>query len=184
MEISPQDERVIRGFRFLTQKSLIILVNISENDLGKENTIIGELKTLTSPPFTQVIAISAKIESEMAQLSEEDTEIFRQDLGIKESALSRLIRISYKLLGMISFYTYGKDECRAWTIKQGTSAQKAAGVIHTDIEKGFIRAEVVSYDDFKKHGDMNKVKTAGRLRLEGKDYIVKDGDIITFRFNV
>jgi len=85
---------------------------------------------------------------------------------------------------MISFYTYDKDECRAWTIKQGTSAQKAAGAIHTDIEKGFIRAEVAPYDDFKKHGDMNKVKTAGRLRLEGKDYIVKDGDIITFRFNV
>lgn len=184
MEISPTDERLVKGFGFLTQKSLFILINISEESLGEENIMMDDFKDLISPPLTRAIAMSAKIESEMTQLAEEDAAIFRQDLGIKEPALNRLILESYKLLGLISFFTYGKDECRAWTIKQGTNAQKAAGEIHTDLERGFIRAEIASYSDFEECGDMNKVKTAGRQRLEGKDYIVQDGDILTVRFNV
>ena len=129
-------------------------------------------------------AVSAPIEAEMAQLSAEDAQAFRDDLGLKEPGLDRVIRTSYELLGLISFLTAGEDECRAWTIRRGTRAQQAAGEIHSDIERGFIRAEVVAFDDLMKAGSLAACREAATLRLEGKDYVVRDGDVINFRFNV
>ena len=127
---------------------------------------------------------SGQIEHEISQLSDEDREMFLEDMGIKEAALPKLIRTSYELLGLISFFTVGDDECRAWTIRYNTVAQKAAGVIHSDLERGFIRAEVVGYEEFMQYKKLSKCKDAGILRLEGKQYVVQDGDIISVRFNV
>ena len=132
----------------------------------------------------QVIPVCAKLEAEIAELDGEEKAMFLEDLGIHESGLDRLIKCSYSLLGLISFLTYGKDECRAWTIKKGTKAPQAAGKIHTDIERGFIRAEVIAYDDMIKYGGVNAAKEKGQLRSEGKEYVVQDGDMIYFRFNV
>jgi hypothetical protein len=131
-----------------------------------------------------LVAISAPIEAEMAQLSSEDARAFREDLRLEEPGLDRVIRASYALLGLISFLTAGEDECRAWTIRKGTRAQTAAGAIHSDIERGFIRAEVVAYDDLMAAGSLATCRERGTLRLEGKDYVVRDGDVINFRFNV
>jgi hypothetical protein len=129
-------------------------------------------------------AVSAPIESEMAALSAEDARAFREDLGLAEPALDRIIRTSYELLGLVSFLTAGEDECRAWTIRRGTSAHQAAGAIHSDIERGFIRAEVVAFEDLVQAGSLPACRERGTLRLEGKDYVVRDGDVVHFRFNV
>ncbi len=182
--LTESEERLVRGFKFLTQKALLIAINISEDDLKDEEQILALFSEYKAFPYTGAIALSAKIEAEIAVLSKEDADIFMQDLGISEAALTRLIRESYRLCGLISFFTSGEDECRAWTIKDGTNAQKAAGAIHSDLEKGFIRAETVAYSDFKEFGGMSEAKTAGKHRLEGKEYIVKDGDILNIRFNV
>jgi hypothetical protein len=182
--LTDADEKIIRGYKFLTQKALLIVVNISEDGLKDEASVLTPFNEFKALPLSGVIALSAKIEAEIALLSGDDAKAFMQDLGIREAALTRLIRESYKLCGFISFFTYGEDECRAWTIKNGTNAQKAAGAIHSDLEKGFIRAETVAYSDFAQFGGMNEAKAAAKLRLEGKEYIVKDGDILTIRFNV
>jgi hypothetical protein len=131
-----------------------------------------------------LVAVSAPIEAEMAQLSAEDARAFREDLRLEEPGLDRVIRASYALLGLISFLTAGEDECRAWTIRKGTKAQPAAGTIHSDIERGFIRAEVVAFDDLTAAGSLPACRERGTLRLEGKEYVVRDGDVINFRFNV
>lgn len=184
VEMTDKDETLVRGFRFVTQKPLIVLANIADNDLPDEADILKRLEKYAGLPHTRLVALSAKIEAEMAELSEEDAVAFRKDLGIQEPALHRLIRESYALLGLISFFTVGKDECRAWTIPDGATALKAAGAIHSDLEKGFIRAEVTPFGELEKYGNMNEVKAAGRQRLEGKEYRVSDGDIIVIRFNV
>ena len=132
----------------------------------------------------QVIPVCAQLEAEIAQLDSEEKLLFLEDLGIQESGLDRLIRASYALLGLISFLTAGEDECRAWTIRRGTKAPQAAGKIHSDFERGFIRAEVVSYEDLKANGSMNAAKEKGLVRSEGKEYVMQDGDIVLFRFNV
>ncbi len=167
----------LRGYAFLSGKPCIVVLN-SGDDTEPEST---NLKLPSDIPF---IEIKGRLEMEISQLDEEEQEVFRQDLGIEEPATYQLIRESYQLLGLISFFTVGPDEVRAWTIKNGTPAQKAAGAIHSDIEKGFIRAEVVSYDDLMECSNYGAAQKAGKVRLEGKDYIVKDGDIINFRFNV
>lgn len=182
--ISEAEEKLVRGFKFLTQKALLIAINLSEDTLKQEAAALAPFDAYKALPLTGTIALSAKIEAEIAMLPPEDAQVFMQDLGIKEAALTRLIRESYSLCGFISFFTAGEDECRAWTIKKGTNAQKAAGAIHSDLEKGFIRAETVAYADFASFGGINEAKAGGKHRLEGKDYIVKDGDILTIRFNV
>jgi GTP-binding protein YchF len=182
MAFTADEETLLAGFGFLSRKAVIALFNVGEEGAGKElpESYQAELRKLQIPG----LVLSAKVEMEVAQLDELDRQAFLNELGIREPARDRFIRASYSLLDLISFFTTGEDEVKAWTIKQGTTARKAAGKIHSDIERGFIRAEVVSYDDFIRYGSESKCREAGRLRLEGKDYAVLDGDIIHFRFNV
>lgn len=168
----------LKGYKFLSARPILYAWNCPE----------GEEAGIQLPEETTGmthIAVAAKLERELAEIDDpEEKAMFLQDLGISESALDKVISKTYQLLGLISFLTAGEDECRAWPVRIGSTAPQAAGVIHTDFEKGFIRAEVISYDDFLKFGDFKKVKDAGKARLEGKEYIVKDADIIEFRFNV
>jgi len=182
LSFTPDEETLLAGFGFLSRKAVIALFNVGEDGAGKElpDSYREELRKL---PIAG-LALSAKVEMEVAQLDEKDRLAFLSELGISEPARDRFIRASYGLLDLISLFTTGEDEVKAWTIKQGTSARKAAGKIHSDIERGFIRAEVAAYDDFIGYGSEAKCREAGRLRLEGKDYPVQDGDIIHFRFNV
>ena len=151
----------------------------------EDNGYFRSVRELAEKEGAQVLPICAKLEQDIAELDDpEERAMFLADLGIEKSGLDRLIQCSYDLLGLISFLTYGKDECRAWTIKKGTKAPQAAGKIHTDIERGFIRAEVIAYDDMIKYGGVNAAKEKGQLRSEGKEYVVQDGDMIYFRFNV
>jgi len=184
LDIPHDEELMIRGYQFLTLKPLIIVLNINESDITNEDKILESFQDRMNQSFTTFLAISAQIEMEIQQLADEEAEMFRNDLGIKHSAMDKLIRTSYELLGLVSFFTVESDEVRAWTIRKNTHAPQAAGAIHTDFEQGFIRAEVVFYDDFIEHGTMAKCKSEGLVRLEGKDYIVKDGDIIKFRFAI
>ena len=183
MEFSADEEFLIRGYQFLTQKPLILVLNIDENDISNES-LMEPFAVYTTQKGTAALAISAKIEMEIQQLDDEEAEIFRSDLGITESAMGRLIKASYDLIGLLSFLTAGEDEVRAWTIRANTHAPVAGGVIHSDIERGFIRAEIVAYNEFIKRGTLAQCRNEGVLRLEGKDYIVRDGDIINFRFAV
>jgi hypothetical protein len=186
LDLSDEERRRLRNYAFLSEKPVLLAINVGESDLRDaksylERSGLGEFAA--RPGFT-VCALSAPIEAEMAQLSPEDAQAFRDDLGLSEPGLDRVIRTSYALLGLISFLTAGEDECRAWTIRRGTRAQQAAGEIHSDIERGFIRAEVVAYDDLIAAGSLHACREKGTLRLEGKEYVVRDGDVINFRFNV
>ena len=186
LEFSEEEQKAMRHLQFMSIKPEVIVLNVAESDIVSEETgkITAELSGKFKSDQIAVLSLCGKIEMEIAQLTPEEAMIFLDDLGISEPALNRLIRVSYKLLGLISFLTAGEDEVRAWTIKRGLNAQKAAGKIHSDIERGFIRAELVSYDDFIACGGMAGAREKGLLRLEGKTYEVKDGDIINFRFNV
>ena len=187
VELTDDEEACLYDTPLLTRKPVIYVANVSEDDASGEptdNDAYTALKAYAATEHSQVIPICCQIEAEIAELSGEEKAMFLADLGIEESGLDRLIKASYALLGLISFLTAGPDECRAWTIRKGTKAPKAAGKIHSDIERGFIRAEVVAFDDLKKYGTMNSVKEAGALRSEGKEYIMQDGDIVFFRFNV
>ena len=170
---------IIKSLGFLTLKPIVVAVNAGEGQLGQNFDFSGIIES--SVP---VITICVKLEHELSQLDEQSRSEFAADLGITESAVSKFVNSCYSALGLISFLTVGSDEVRAWTIKQGTSALRAAGKIHTDIERGFIRAETMAFDDLKQLGSEKALKAAGKIRLEGKDHIVQDGDIINFRFNV
>src|SRR6476646_8605762 len=185
LELAGDDLRRLRGFQFLTAKPLLVVVNVGESRAAEPLTKIAADTGLT--PFlthtaVAAAAVCAKIELEIAQLEPADAAAFLADLGISESGLDRVIRASYELLGYISFFTVGEDECRAWSIPRGTPAQLAAGEIHSDIARGFVRAEVVSYDALIGRGSMAVCREHGEVRLEGKEYVVQDGDIINFRF--
>ena len=182
LTFTPDEESLLAGFGFLSRKPLLVLLNQSEAQLGQalDPNYVEELRRRG----LDGLALAAKAEMEIAQLDEADRITFLKDIGIEEPARGRFIRASYRLLDLISFFTSGEDEVRAWTITQGTVARKAAGKIHSDIERGFIRAEVVAFEDFIAFGSESKCKEAGKLRLEGKDYVVKDGDIVHFRFAV
>lgn len=186
----PEDEELaawFSGYNLLTAKPTIYAANVAEEDLsddGAGNENVRKVREYAKTENSEVFTICAKIEEEISELDEEEKAMFLEDLGLKESGLDKLIKASYSLLGLISFLTSGEDETRAWTIRKGTKAPQAAGKIHTDFERGFIRAEVVSYEDLMAHGTMTATKEAGLVRLEGKEYVVKDGDIILFRFNV
>lgn len=183
---SEEDMALIATSDLLSLKPVIYAANTDEDgftDLDG-NQYYQQVKALAEKEGAQVLPICAKLEQDIAELEGEEKQLFLEELGVEESGLDRLIKCSYSLLGLISFLTYGKDECRAWTIKKGTKAPKAAGKIHTDIERGFIRAEVIAYDDMMKCGSVNAAKEKGLLRSEGKEYVVQDGDMIYFRFNV
>jgi GTP-binding protein YchF len=186
LELNEDEKKLIKNYQFLSMCPEIVVLNVGEDDIKSEETksTMDALEHFYKGKNTKVACICAKIEEEIAQLDKDEAAMFLEDLQIDEPALNKLIHLSYDLLGLIPFFTVGKDEVRAWTVRQNTTALKAAGKIHSDIERGFIRAEVISYDDFIGAGDMVKAKEKGTLRLEGKGYIVKDGDIINFRFNV
>lgn len=171
----------VRNYQALSAKPLLIALNLDEEDIGDAEKIVAEARSKITGEKIRIEPFFAKIEMELVQLDEEEKQMFMDEYGIKESALERLIRSAYELLGLQSFFTVGEDECRAWTIRKGMTAQEAAGVIHTDFYNKFIRAEVVSYNDFIEHGSFAKCKEQGVFRLEGKDYIVKDGDILHVR---
>jgi GTP-binding protein YchF len=177
-DFSGEDQKAMRHLQFMSIKPEVIVLNVAEQEVNSETTrkTVSDLQSLFKGRQATVLSMCGKIEMEIAQLS--------PDLGIQEPALDKLIRVSYDLLGLISFLTYGEDEVRAWTIEKGMNAQKAAGRIHSDIERGFIRAEIVSYDDFITSGSLNAAREKGLFRLEGKTYEVKDGDMVNFRFNV
>ena len=183
-EMTPDELMIVHGYQFLTQKPLIVGVNVGESDIANQEKVMAPFADYLSDSSATALAVSAQIEMDIQQLSEEEAEIFQSDLGITESAMARLIRASYDLMGLISYFTVGEDEVRAWTIQHNTKAPQAAGAIHTDFERGFIRAEIVHYDDFIQRKTLPQCKTDGVMRLEGKEYVVKDGDIINFRFNV
>ena len=185
-ECSEEDMALIATSDLLSLKPIIYAANTDEagfTDL-EHNQYYQQVKDLADKEGAQVLPICARMEQDIAELEGEEKQMFLEELGVEESGLDQLIKCSYALLGLISFLTYGKDECRAWTIKKGTKAPKAAGKIHTDIERGFIRAEVIAYDDMIKCGSVAAAREKGLLRSEGKDYVVQDGDMIYFRFNV
>jgi len=186
LSFNDEELNLIKGFNLLSLKPVLYVCNISEEDLlnDTENEYVTKVREYASKENSEVIAISAKIESEISQLNQEEKEEFLSELGLKESGLDKLINASYDLLGLMSFLTAGPKEVRAWTIKKGTKAPKAAGKIHSDIERGFICAEVVNYKDLLEAGGLSKAKEKGLVRLEGKEYVIQDGDVVLFRFNV
>ena len=183
-DLTPDEEMLIRGFRFLTQKPLIVAVNIDEDDIAREAEILEPFRGWSDRTNTAVFALSARLETEIRQLPEDEAARFLRDFGIERPARAKLIATAYRLMGVVSFFTVGSDEVKAWTIREGTPAARAAGAIHSDIERGFIRAEVVAYENFIARGSIPECRTDGTLRLEGKEYPVRDGDIINFRFAV
>ncbi len=184
LELNKDELIMIKNFNFLTLKPIIYIANVSENDLGTNCQFVQELKEYASSEKAKVIEMSAKLEAELASLDEESKKELLATFGIKESGLDQLILASYDLLGLATFFTVGSDEVRAWTFKKGMKAPDCAGIIHNDFKRGFIKAEVMSYSDLEELKDDKKVKEKGKLRIEGKDYIMQDGDICYFRFNV
>ncbi|MGD0019845.1 MAG: redox-regulated ATPase YchF [Candidatus Limnocylindrales bacterium] len=180
--LTPDEEKSIRGFRFLTQKPVLVLLNVGEADLPREAEIVAAMAGRYARAGALVDALSAKIEMELGELEPEEAAVFMDELGLKESSLDRVIRLSYRLLGLISFLTAGPDEVRAWPIPDGSSAVDAAGAIHTDLAHGFIRAEVVPYEDLLALKTMAEARKHGKLRSEGKTYLVRDGDVIEILF--
>jgi hypothetical protein len=181
LELDDNEKKILSGYQFLTLKPLLIGINFDENSKDSVNEIVEKVRSIFSNENYQIIPFFGQFEFELSQLPEEESSVFMNDFGIDESAFTRILRTLYKLLGLQSFFTVGEDECRAWTIKIGMTAQEAAGVIHSDFYSKFIRAEVVHYDAYMQFGSFAKCKEAGVWRLEGKDYIVKDGDILNIR---
>ena len=184
LKLTTEEARNITGYQFLTAKPLLVVVNIGEEQLPQAASLGAELDSHYSGSKRRLITLCGKLEMELAQLDNKAADEFRTEFSIKESGLTRIIKLSYQLLGLISFFTILSGEIKAWSIQNGTTALKAAGKIHSDIERGFIRAEVISYEDLVKCGSLPEARKKGLLRLEGKNYIVHDGDVITFLFNV
>jgi ribosome-binding ATPase len=183
VEFSEDEGKLIRGFTFLSLKPMVYVLNLDESDVARAEAAdqFAAEMGLARKPRTAVTAVCGKVEAEMAELSEAEAAEFMESYGLKESAISRFIRTGYRLLDLISFFTVGEDECRAWTIRAGSTALDAAGEIHSDIQKGFIRAEVVAYDDLVLAGSLAEARAHGRLKLEGKEYVVHDGEVVHFR---
>lgn len=183
LDLDENEKKVIKEFNFITAKPMMYIANVDENGFDN-NPLLDQIQQLADAEAAQVVPVCAAIESEIAELDDADKAEFMADLGLEEPGLDRVIRAGYSLLDLLTFFTAGVKEVRAWTVKRGSTAPQAAGVIHTDFEKGFIRAETMAYDDFIRYGGEAGCKDAGKLRLEGKDYIVQEGDILHFRFNV
>ncbi|QQM95958.1 redox-regulated ATPase YchF [Staphylococcus pseudintermedius] len=185
LEFNDEDQKYVNQAQLLTSKSMLYIANVGEDEINDvENDKVKAIREYAAQEDSEVIVISAKIEEEIATLDEEDKAMFLEELGIEEPGLNRLIRKTYDLLGLATYFTAGVQEVRAWTFKEGMTAPQCAGIIHTDFERGFIRAEVTSYEDFVAHNGEQGAKEAGKMRLEGKDYIMQDGDVVHFRFNV
>lgn len=188
LEVDDEEEQILlQSFNLLTGKPVIYAANVSEDDLADDaagNDFVAAVREYAASEGSEVFVICAQIEQEIAELDDDEKKMFLEDLGLSESGLEKLIKASYRLLGLISYLTAGPTESRAWTIKNGTKAPQAAGKIHSDFERGFIKAEVVSYDDLMACGTYNAAKEKGLVRMEGKEYVVKDGDVVLFRFNV
>lgn len=186
LEFSKEEAKAVKHFHLLTQKPMLYVANVSEDDLLdlSDNAHLKAIQEYASNEGSDVIVISAKVEEEIAVLEDDEKDMFLEELGLEESGLDKLIRASYDLLGLATYFTAGVQEVRAWTFKTGMTAPECAGIIHTDFQKGFIRAETVAYDDLVEAGSEAKAKEAGKVRLEGKDYVMKDGDVVHFRFNV
>ncbi|ANH14004.1 TPA: redox-regulated ATPase YchF [Legionella pneumophila] len=183
LELTPEEEQVSKRLFLLTAKPVLYIANVDDNGY-ENNPLLAKVQALASQENASIVALCAATEAELVELDEEDRQEFMVDLGLSEPGLNKVIRAGYELLGLQTYFTAGVKEVRAWTIRKGATAPQAAGVIHTDFEKGFIRAEVISYDDFIRFGGEQGAKEAGKLRLEGKEYIVCDGDVMHFRFNV
>jgi ribosome-binding ATPase YchF (GTP1/OBG family) len=184
VNLTDDDELRLRGYRFLTQKPVLVVLNIDEGQLGAASELEAMGRARYGQQQANVAALGGKIEAELAQLSEADAALFMEDLGIGEPSRGRVIHLTYALLGLFSFFTAGEDECRAWTLRHGATAVDAAAAIHSDLARGFIRAEVVTYDDLTACGSMAEARKRGLLRSEGKTYVVRDGDVIEVLFNV
>lgn len=184
LEYSIDEEKVIKSFNLLTKKPIIYVANVSEDNVLEDNEYVKEVKEYAKKENSQVISLCAKMESELSELNYEDKLLFLEELKIEESGLDKLIKAAYSLLGLATFFTAGEKEVKAWTFKKGMKAPECAGIIHSDFERGFIKAEVISFDDYKKYNGEKGAKENGKLRLEGKEYIMQDGDICVFRFNV
>lgn len=184
--VEPNDVEApfLGNYQFLSHKPILIMLNIAEEDLPKQDEIYNQYKHLIEPGKRELATLCGKLQMDLATLSPEEQRAFFEDMGVTSSAMDKVIHKSYALLGLISFLTTGKPDVRAWTIKNGTTAHKAAGAIHSDIERGFIRAEVTSFEDYVEYKTLAALKAAGKTRLEGKEYSVRDGDVILFRFNV
>ena len=184
LELSEEEKEIIKDSFLLTMKPILYVTNVSENEISEDNKYVEQVKEYAKNENAKVIKLCVKIEEELSGLEDDDKKEMLEALGMNESGLDKVIKESYDLLGLMSFLTAGKPEVRAWTIKKGMKAPEAAGKIHSDIQRGFIRAEVVSYDDLIKLGSLNEAKEKGLVRSEGKEYIMQDGDIVLFRFNV
>ncbi len=184
VELTEDEELLIKNLGLLTRKPIIYATNVSEDDLAEGNAWVTSVRELAATQNAQVVIVSAQVEAELVDLSEDDRKDFLEALGVEEGGLKSLIKATYELLGLRTYLTTGEQETRAWTIHAGMTAPQAAGVIHTDFERGFIRAETVAYADLVEHGSMNAAKEKGLVRSEGKEYIVKEGDVMLFRFNV
>ena len=183
LELSDEEEAEIEGFHFLTNKPVLYVANVAEDGFN-DNRMVEQVQKIANEEGAEVVTVSNQIEAELAELNDLERSEFLENLGLEEAGLDRVIRAGYKLLGLQQYFTAGPKEVRAWTIPVGATAPDAAGVIHTDFKKGFIRAEVISYEDFVVHGGEQRAKEAGKWRLEGKQYLVEDGDVVHFRFNV
>ena len=186
VEVSEDDAPLVRDLHLITRKPVLYAANVSEEEVANadSNPYVAVVREIAAAEGAEVVPISAKVEAEIAELEGEDRQLFLEELGLKASGLDRLIQASYRLLGLQTYFTAGEKEVRAWTIRKGTKAPQAAGVIHSDFERGFIRAEVVSYEQLVEAGSMAAARERGWIRLEGKDYVVQDGDVMHFRFNV
>ena len=186
ISFSKEEDKIVKGLHLLTGKKVLYVANVGEDELldTEENEYVQLVREFAAKDEAEVIVVSAKVESEIAELDGEEKAMFLEELGIKESGLDQLIKATYSLLGLATYFTAGEQEVRAWTFKKGIKAPQAAGIIHTDFEKGFIRAETVSYNDLLEAGSMQVAREKGKVRLEGKEYIVQDGDVMHFRFNV
>lgn len=186
LDLTEEEKEIVRGFSLLTQKPIIYAANVEEDALQdvENNALVEQVKQAAAKEGAEVVVVSAKVEEELSQLEEEERALFLSELGLPSAGLDRLVEASYRLLGLISYLTAGPKEVRAWTIEKGTKAPQAAGKIHSDFEKGFIRAEIVSYDDLIECGSIAAAREKGLYRSEGKEYVIQDGDVVLFRFNV
>jgi GTP-binding protein YchF len=184
LNLTDDQARTMANYQFLTAKPLLIVVNIGEEQLSQAISLEAELSSGHARPKCRIVMLCGKLEMELGQLDDSAAEGFRAEFGLQESGISRIIKLSYELLGLVSFFSIASDEIKAWPIQSGTIALKAAGKIHSDMERGFIRAEVIAYDDLMKCGNLAEARKKGLLRLEGKNYVIQDGDVITFLFNV
>ena len=184
LEFADEDRPYLAELSLLSLKTVLYVANVAENDLNADSPLVEKVRAYAAAEGSEVVVASARIEEEIAMLDDEERDMFLQELGIKESGLDRIVKAGYHLLGLISYLTAGPKEVRAWTIQRGTRAPQAAGKIHSDFEKGFIRAEIVAFDDLQKYGTYAAAREKGLVRSEGKEYVVKDGDVVLFRFNV